>query len=244
MEKKKSSGGALERFFAGKGFYIVLFLCAAIIGISTWVLVRGSGNETDVDYAGDYLTDTAELPLIQAEEPEVAADAESEAESETETVISEDGETETAEVWAEEPEVVQTSYYIMPVVGEIENGYSATELVYNRTMSDWRTHEGIDIACEIGTAVMAAGGGTVENIFVDDLYGTTVVIDHYGGLKSLYCNLAETPTVYVGDTVSVGEIIGSVGDTALCETNEVAHLHFAMSLDGAGVDPADYLPIG
>jgi murein DD-endopeptidase MepM/ murein hydrolase activator NlpD len=50
--------------------------------------------------------------------------------------------------------------------------------------------------------------------------------------------------VYVGDTVSVGEIIGSVGDTALCETNEVAHLHFAMSLDGAGVDPADYLPIG
>ena len=36
-----SSGGKLERFFAGRGFYIVLFLCAAVIGISSWVMAAG-----------------------------------------------------------------------------------------------------------------------------------------------------------------------------------------------------------
>ncbi|MGE4485682.1 MAG: peptidoglycan DD-metalloendopeptidase family protein [Oscillospiraceae bacterium] len=50
------------------------------------------------------------------------------------------------------------------------------------------------------------------------------------------------PTVKIGDTVRMGTVIGAVGDTAVGETGEVAHLHFAVTLDGASVDPAEYLP--
>ena len=70
----------------------------------------------------------------------------------------------------------------------------------------------------------------------------TVIIDHTGGLKSVYSNLAEMPTVAVGDSVVAGEIIGSVGTTALAETNAGTHLHFAMTLDGQSVDPLEYMP--
>ena len=109
-------------------------------------------------------------------------------------------------------------------------------------MADWRVHNGIDLAAEAGSRVIAASSGTVEEVRNDDLYGTTVVIDHGNGLKSIYSNLAGTPAVAKGDTVSAGSVIGSVGDTAEAEIGEVAHLHFEMTKDGAEVDPADYLP--
>lgn len=51
MEKKKSFGESLEAFFAGKGFYIVLFLCVTVIGVSAWSMLAGS--ETDVDPIGE-----------------------------------------------------------------------------------------------------------------------------------------------------------------------------------------------
>ena len=45
-----------------------------------------------------------------------------------------------------------------------------------------------------------------------------------------------------GDTVRVGDVIGAVGDTALCEIGEAYHLHFAMKLNGVSADPANWLP--
>ena len=43
-EKKKGFGESLEAFFAGKGFYIVLFLCVAVIGVSAWAMLTGKGT--------------------------------------------------------------------------------------------------------------------------------------------------------------------------------------------------------
>ena len=40
----------------------------------------------------------------------------------------------------------------------------------------------------------------------------------------------------------IGAVIGSIGDTALCEVGQGTHLHFAVTVDGAGVDPLAYLP--
>ena len=117
-----------------------------------------------------------------------------------------------------------------------------TERVYDMTMSDWRTHYGLDSESSLGTQVLAAADGTVTEVYADDLYGTTVVISHGGGIESVYSNLAELPTVEVGQSVSKGDTIGSVGTTALCEAGEVYHLHFAMRADGQSVDPGEYLP--
>ncbi len=78
----------------------------------------------------------------------------------------------------------------------------------------------------------------------DPLYGTTVEIDHENGVHSIYANLAADPPVWEGQTVTMGQVIGSVGGTAIAETNEVPHLHLAMTHDGCSADPSDYLPEG
>jgi len=89
--------------------------------------------------------------------------------------------------------------------------------------------------------VIAAAGGTVVSVRQDDLYGTVVELDHANGVHTIYANLASEPPVGEGDVVTMGQIIGSVGKTALAETNEVPHLHFAMTMDGISADPLDYL---
>ena len=108
-------------------------------------------------------------------------------------------------------------------------------------MADWRVHTGVDFAADLGEPVSAAGDGTVKKIYSDDLFGTTVIVDHGNGVCSIYSNRAATPAVSEGDTVSLGDTIGAVGDTAIGETGEVSHLHFAMEKDGARCDPFDYI---
>ena len=83
----------------------------------------------------------------------------------------------------------------------------------------------------------------MTEVYDDGLYGTTVVIDHGAGIVSVYSNLAALPTVVAGDSVSLGDTIGSVGTTAICETNSPYHLHFAMRVNGESVDPTAYLPV-
>ena len=132
--------------------------------------------------------------------------------------------------------------FTWPVQGDILTDYSLEVLSYNPTMDDWRTHDGLDIASAAGTEVKAAAAGTVTAVLQDAMMGTTVVVEHGGGLTSTYANLASVPTVAVGDTVGAGSVLGSVGGTAIAESALASHLHFSMSLDGSTVDPLEYLP--
>lgn len=255
MDKKKSFGEGLEAFFAGKGFYIVLFLCVGVIGVSAWAML--TGRETDVESGrlditleenGESVqTGRTDYPVVTepvaapAPKPQPSAEVEIPSEPVPETTPAPAAAAPAPEPGPETP-TASADFFIWPLTGEIENGYSMTALVYNRTMRDWRTHDGVDLAAELGAQVKASGTGRVVDVFADDMYGTTVVVDHGGGLTSTYSNLASLPTVEVGDTVVAGQVIGSVGDTALCEIGEVTHLHFSMALDGESIDPAQYLP--
>lgn len=101
----------------------------------------------------------------------------------------------------------------------------------------------MDIAASAGTTVMAPAGGTVSDLYTDDLMGTTVVILHADGVMSTCSNLAAVPTVEIGDTVRTGDVIGSVGTSAIAESEEAAHLHLSMTRNGVSVDPLEYLPM-
>lgn len=248
MEKKKGFGDRLEAFFAGKGFYIVLFLCVAVIGVSAYAMLAGNGTDVENGFEANLaVSEEPELvgtpPDVTLSGPEVINEAPHvnlpELETASEPAPAEEVYAETA---AQEETAPAADFFVMPVAGTVENGYSMDSLAYDRTMRDWRTHDGIDFACALGDNVKAVSGGTVTRVYSDDLYGTTVEIDHGSGLKSSCSNLASVPTVAEGDMVSPGQVIGSVGDTALCETGEVTHLHFSMSLDGESVDPGEYLP--
>ena len=129
-----------------------------------------------------------------------------------------------------------------PLDGTTVTVFSMTELLYDETMADWRTHEGLDIAAEAGDLVAATQDGTVTAVYEDDYLGNVVVVSHSGDLATLYANLSETPAVAVGDTVSAGQTLGQVGDTALLEAAEPSHLHFEVFQNGEAIDPLEYLP--
>ena len=247
MENKKGSGSSGSR--GGKGFYIVLFLCAAVIGVSAWILLAGTNVEDqtgDVQTAGSAAWDALDVSDAQVTMgPARSAQETATGGGETGTPAEAPAEATSEEVGAfEEQEVFSETVtsYVWPVQGTVETPYAMQTLLYDDTMADWRTHSGIDIACDLGTQVLAAAGGTVVAVYDDDLYGTTVEIDHANGVHTIYSNLAAQPTVQEGDIVTMGQILGSVGDTALGETNMVQHLHFAMTLDGAPTNPEEYLP--
>ena len=238
-----SSGKSPERFLTGKGFYIVLFLCAAVIGVSAWVMAAGNEavkkTQTDDFIGGSHRVETVIAPAPEGSDwideseiapPEVRADA-----------LAEPAAEETEEK-TEASAPAAPAVYVWPVLGEIERPYTVSALAYDVTMRDWRTHGGVDIACSEGACVLAARGGQVVSIVQDGLYGTVLTIDHGDGMRSVYANLAEETAVKAGEWVDPGVTIGTVGRSALCEVAQQPHLHFELRRSGALVDPAAYLP--
>lgn len=148
----------------------------------------------------------------------------------------------------EEPaeESVSLGYdgYIKPCSGYISKEFSLDVPVYSATMYDYRTHSGIDVACDIGTPVKAVNNGIIKEIYNDYMMGTTVIVEHPDGNFSVYSNLsADLPVgIEVGKQVLTGEIIAGVGETAMCESADVSHLHFEIKNASGHIDPEALLP--
>ncbi len=102
-------------------------------------------------------------------------------------------------------------------------------------------HKGIDIACygdAEGEPIVAAADGVVHVFYDEDGYGNYITIDHgYDSegrrILTVYAHCSRVDVSY-GDTVTVGEQIGLVGDTG---RSDGAHLHFEVNIDGVAVDP-------
>lgn len=123
-----------------------------------------------------------------------------------------------------------------PVSGRVLNGYSGDELVYNKTLGDWRTHNGIDISAATGTAVTAASDGIVTGVHSDPMWGNVVEVTS-GEVVMTYAGLGDDIAVSVDQQVTAGETLGSVGQIP-CELSLEPHLHFDVQVNGDYVDPA------
>ena len=136
--------------------------------------------------------------------------------------------------------------FIAPVSGTLSRPYSMEVPVYSLTMEDYRTHGGVDIASELGTTVRASAAGTVTDVWEDPMMGKCVRIAHAGSAVSTYKNLApEIPNaICPGAAVGIGDVIGTVGESALIELADAPHLHYELTIDGVSVNPADFMLIG
>lgn len=99
-------------------------------------------------------------------------------------------------------------------------------------------HDGIDIACEDGTPIVAARAGRV--LYADELrgYGNLVILEHGDGYVSVYAHNRDNH-VRVGHTVSQGDTIGTVGRTGKATG---PNLHFEIRKDNIARNPLFYLP--
>lgn len=131
--------------------------------------------------------------------------------------------------------------FTLPVDGDVIKNYASDNLVYSNTLDEWTVHLGIDYAAEKTSIVKAAAAGTVKSIKSDPRYGLTVVIEHANGFTSMYANLLSTEFISVGEEVSQGQTIATVGNTATFEVADETHLHFEILKDGVNVDPNLYI---
>ncbi|MBL8068473.1 MAG: peptidoglycan DD-metalloendopeptidase family protein [Armatimonadetes bacterium] len=120
--------------------------------------------------------------------------------------------------------------FILPVNGRFSSGfgYRVHPISGVRKM-----HTGQDIAAPSGTAIKAAGSGKVITAAYLNGYGNTVVIDHGGGVSTLYGHCSRL-FVSVGQTVSQGQKIAAVGSTGY---STGPHLHFEVRINGKPVNP-------
>lgn len=128
-----------------------------------------------------------------------------------------------------------------PVEGEIVREYAKDNLIYSETLKEWTTHEGIDFKADKTTVVKAAESGTVKSIKNDPRYGLTITIEHSDNFQTVYSNLLTSEFVVEGEKVEKGQSIGTVGNTAVFEIADEAHLHFEILKDSLPVDPSIYI---
>ena len=224
------------RGFGGKGYYIALILCAAVIGITGYVYYRNLQEPQEV-LMEETIPEILSAGTISRDEVMEAIATEAKTEPPQTPLITQEQDAEP--VSAPQPLKTQS-----PIQGEEICGYSMEALSYNQTTRDWRVHNGVDIAAETGTEVCAAADGKVYTVYEDDAMGCTVVIRHDGGYTTRYSSLAQELTVKAGDEVKAGQVIGYVGDTALVETTLGTHVHFGVTCQGEPMDPAEFLALG
>lgn len=236
------------------GFYIALCCCVLALGVAGYITERRTSkvssvlnHETVQDNSqseNDFSVAIATIPPDVPQRPVVTAKPTVE---ETPVIASPITEEPVDEYAVDNPDVQENAItvtseqpaFIMPVIGDVLEGYS-DKLIYNNALSDWRTHNGIDIAAEKGCSVQSVANGVVDEIS-EDVMGKYVVISHATGFVTKYMGLENTENLTVGKEIKSGEVIGTIGDCK-GENTTAPHLHFEMIKDGNAVNPSDYLP--
>lgn len=255
---KKSS-----KLFDREGFYVVLFICLCIVAVTAVYISKNNGlsarkeqpqkveqklqqpNTSGPQYVEEKTE--SETPVIKQQDKTV---------DKTQTATTKKPSDSQKKSVPSKPVASSIALRLdMPVTGDIVKKFDKENLQFSNTMQQWETHEGIDIACDLGTEVKAAENGKVVDVLNDDTlipgikpgYGMKIVIDHGNGLRTVYCNLDPEVKVKKGDTVKKGQVIGIVGDTSVRESVAVegSHLHFIVlkksGKDYVTVNPQDFL---
>ncbi len=194
------------------------------------VITTAGTNEEKEETLG--VTQTASNKEFVEITPEIAENGENITKTETKTE-------ENIEIIAQPTENIKREF-ITPVNGAIVKPFSKTELAYSRTMDDWRTHLGVDIACPYGTEVIASEAGEVKEIEYNISFGTTVTVES-GEYILKYTSLSSDVYVSVGDKLTKGTIIGKTSDSCISEICDEPHFHFEVIKNGEHIDPLDII---
>lgn len=120
----------------------------------------------------------------------------------------------------------------------IPQGVGYTSCYFGQADPIGAAHRGCDIACSTGTPILAAASGVVITSGWHSSYGNYIVIDHGGGLSTLYAHCSAL-LAYAGQSVSQGETIALVGATGFVTGS---HVHVEVRVGGSLANPGAYMP--
>jgi len=125
--------------------------------------------------------------------------------------------------------------FLWPIEGRVSGLYGRRRVFNGQSR---RPHSGMDIAAATGTEIHAPAKGIIREVGNYFFNGNTIFIDHGQGLVTILCHLDRTDVVS-GQTVSRGEVIGTVGMTGRVTG---PHLHLGVSLNDTRVEPRLFFP--
>jgi murein DD-endopeptidase MepM/ murein hydrolase activator NlpD len=135
---------------------------------------------------------------------------------------------------ASQPTGTRPGQLVRPVPGAISSGYG---MRIHPILGSSRMHNGVDMNAAQGDPIRAAADGKVILAGVKGGFGNTIMIDHGGGMVTLYAHQSKLG-VSVGEKVKAGQTIGYIGSTGL---STGPHLHFEVRINGVAKNPANYL---
>lgn len=122
---------------------------------------------------------------------------------------------------------ISSGGWVRPVNGRVTSGFGRR----------WgRAHTGVDLDGSTGDPIRAAKDGTVLGVNCGGGYGRCTIIDHGGGVTTLYAHMSRKSVS--GGSVKAGQVIGSVGCTGSCTGS---HLHFEVRINGTPRNPMNYI---
>ena len=243
---KKTLFGSLGEMIKGNAVMIILGLCVVAAGALSFYTVNDINEKLEQQHienpnsytdskseeiAQDVHNEAQNVPLKDKSGSSQAKDK-----TESKDAAASAGDVAVDEAAGEQPAKAE---FVLPVNGTIFAAFSGDELVYNKTMDDWRTHNGIDIRANRDNAVKAATDGTVTAIYADGMLGNVIEIDN-GKYTVRYCGLGDNLLCKKGDVVKQGDSIGVVGEVPL-ESSEESHIHLEILKDGVWQNPNNYL---
>ena len=139
-----------------------------------------------------------------------------------------------------------TTDFLLPV--DTASVTVAYEFGKDETLDRYCVHQGVDFEGTAGTSVRAALDGTVTKVIYHAtpeacMYGGHVTISHANGVTTTYKFIDVKDGLKVGDTVSRGDIIGTISQAAGVEFKQGEHLHFEVAVNGKSANPENYLEI-
>lgn len=217
-EKSTTSKGKAVALFFKKNVYIILMIVCilAIASMITVAAVMNSNKKADAPIAN---LPGNEKPVEKPEDPNKPVGG------------------------GDKPVIKPFEFLLTAPVASNKYGHMfiQDDMVYYSNIKTLGTHNGIDMVAAAGTKVGAGLEGTVVNVTTDDIYMTTVTIEHKEGYTTVY-RLLENVTVKIGDKVATGGKIGVVsGNVDSFEGDSETHLHLEVMKNGNFLNPQDYM---
>ncbi len=216
-------------------FMILLLVATTKLNIDTYTKLGQEDYDTYVLEEPDVVNVSNDNVVIYQEAVSSTYDIAEEDQVAVETTSQSVIETNKA---ALEDEVYVYEYtFIRPVKGDTLKEYSMDKVIYSKTLDMWKVHDGIDIYAAVGEDVAACEKGIIERVYEDSFYGYSIIIDHQNSVKTIYRNLDENILVKEKEEVTKGQVIGKVGNTAIGECKDEAHIHLEVVKNGEIVNP-------
>lgn len=212
-------GKQITDFIKRNGYYMAFVFCLAILAVITVALVMAGNVDNSIETGGGTQVETPD------EQPEQTPPEENPPQDQP-----------------NDTPTVSVIEFIMPVKdATIIKDYVGASVVYNQTLGLYSGHKAMDFASTEGAEVYCVYDGVVESVQISKVNGTTVVVDHGNGLKTVYNSIEADENLQEGVTLLKGDVIGYVSDNNKTEHLDGAHLHFEVLENGEKIDPTEYL---